>query len=304
MVQGESLMIDYKKVIKNRELRLKLISFLSFVPDELYIKIVYKIKTGKRLNLKNPQTFNEKLNWLKLHGKREEYTDLADKLKAREYISKTLSPDYLFPLLGVWDSFEEIDFDALPESFALKCNHDSGSVKLIADKTKADKKALSKFFKGRLSINPYYLGREYPYKNIKPKIIAEEFMKSSDGKGIRDYKYFCFNGEPRLMFVASDREADVKFDFFDMDFNHLDIYNIHPNAEIVPERPQSFEKMKELCRILTKGMPFVRLDLYEIDSRVYFGEFTFFHGGGFYEFFPDEWNKKLGDLIDISGVKD
>ena len=304
MVQGESLMIDYKKVIKNRELRLKLIRLLSFIPDKPYIKMVYKIKTGKRLNLKNPQTFNEKLNWLKLHGKREEYTDLADKLKAREYISKTLSPDYLFPLLGVWDSFEEIDFDALPESFVLKCNHDSGSVKIITDKEKADKKALARFFNGRLSINPYYLGREYPYKNIKPKIIAEKLMKSSDGKGIRDYKFFCFNGEPKLMYVASDRETDVKFDFFDMDFNHLNMQNTHPNAETVPQKPQNFEKMKELCGLLTKGKPFIRLDLYEIDSKIYFSEFTFFHVGGFYEFYPEEWNKKLGDLIDISNIKD
>lgn len=293
-------MFDYKKVFKNRELRLKLIRLLSFVPDELYLKLVFKIKTGKNLDLKTPETFNEKLNWLKLHEKREEYTDLVDKLKVRKYIAEKLSEDYLFPLLGEWDSFDEIDFETLPEKFVLKCNHDSGSVKIITDKAAADKKALSKFFRGRLELNPFCLGREYPYKNVKPKIIAEKYMESEDGKGIRDYKFFCFDGEPKLMFVASDRETDVRFDFFDADFNRLEIYNIHPNAETVPEKPKNFEKMKELCRVLTKGMKFVRLDLYEIDGKVYFGEFTFFHGGGFYEFSPDEWNKKLGDLIDIS----
>jgi len=290
----------YKKIFKDREKRLKLISLLSFVPDEPYIKLVYRIKTGKNLNLKNPQTVNEKLNWLKLHNKHEEYTELVDKLKVRKYITEKLSAEYLFPLLGEWDSFDEIDFDSLPESFVLKCNHDSGSVKIIKDKGKADKKALRKFFNGRLSMNSYNFGREYPYKNVKPKIFAEKLMKSSDGKGIRDYKFFCFDGEPKLMFVASDRENDVRFDFFDMSFNHLDIYNIHQNAETVPEKPKNFERMKDLCRVLTKGMKTVRLDLYEIDAKVYFGEFTFFHGGGFYEFFPEEWNKKLGDLIDIS----
>ena len=300
MVQGEFVMVDfYKKIFKDREKRLKLVRLLSFIPDEPYIKLVFRLKSGKKLNLKNPQTFNEKLNWLKLHNKREEYTDLVDKLKVRKYITEKLSADYLFPLLGEWDSFDEIDFDSLPDSFVLKCSHDSGSVKIIKDKDKADKKELSRFFKGRLSMNPFCLGREYPYKNVKPKIIAEKLMESSDGKGIRDYKFFCFDGEPKMMFVASDRDTDVKFDFFDMNFNHLDIYNIHPNAETVPEKPKNFEKMKGLCPVLTKGMPFVRLDLYEIDSKIYFGEFTFFHGGGFYEFFPDEWNKKLGDLIEI-----
>lgn len=293
-------MIDYKKVFKNRETRLKLIRLLSFIPDEPYLKIVFKIKTGKSLDLKTPKTFNEKLNWLKLHKKHEEYSDLVDKLKVRSFVSKKLSEEYLFPLLGEWNSFEEIDFESLPKKFVLKCNHDSGSVRLITDKDSADKRELSRFFGGRLSLNPFCLGREYPYKSVKPKIIAEKLMESEDGKGIKDYKFFCFDGEPRLMFVAGDREADVRFDFFDMDFNHLDIYNIHPNAERVPEKPKSFEKMKELCRVLTKGMKFVRLDLYEIDSKPYFGEFTFFHGGGFYEFSPEEWNKKLGDLIDVS----
>lgn len=292
-------MFDYKKLIKNRELRLQLIDKLSFIPTKPYLKLVYKIKTGKNLNLDNPVGFNEKLNWLKINDKVSSYTKLVDKLAVRDYIKETAGEEYLFPLLGHWEHFDDIDFDSLPDKFVLKCNHDSGSVKLVTDKSKINKAEFKAFFEGRLKINPYNAGREYPYKDIKPCIIAEKFMESSDGRGINDYKFFCFDGEPEIMFVATDRATDVRFDFYDMNFNHLLIYNIHPNSDHVVEKPQCFEDMKELCRKLTKGMKFVRFDLYEIDGKIYFGEFTFFHGGGFYLFEPEEWEKKLGDLIRI-----
>lgn len=292
-------MFDYKKLIKNRELRLQLIDKLSFIPTKPYLKLVYKIKTGKNLNLDNPVGFNEKLNWLKINDRVSSYTKLVDKLAVRDYIKETAGEEYLFPLLGHWEHFDDIDFDSLPDKFVLKCNHDSGSVKLVTDKSKINKAEFKAFFEGRLKINPYNAGREYPYKDIKPCIIAEKFMESSDGRGINDYKFFCFDGEPGIMFVATDRATDVRFDFYDMNFNHLPIYNIHPNFDHVVEKPQCFEDMKELCRKLTKGMKFVRFDLYEIDGKIYFGEFTFFHGGGFYLFEPKEWEKKLGDLIRI-----
>lgn len=293
-------MIDYKKIFRDREKRLKLIEKLSFIPDVPYLKMVYRIKTGKKLNLDDPKTFNEKLNWLKLHDIHPEYTDLVDKVKVREVIKEKLGEEYLIPILGVWDSFEEIDFDALPDKFVLKCNHDSGSVKVITNKSQIDKQELKKFFDGRLSLNPWCLAREYPYKNVKPKIVAEKYMESKDGKGINDYKFFCFDGKPEIMFVATDRATDVKFDFFDMQFNHLDFVNIHENADTVPEKPESFERMIEIASVLSEGMRFVRIDLYEIDSKIYFGEYTFFHGGGFYLFKPEEWDRKIGDMLDSS----
>ncbi len=291
-------MWDYKKIFKNREFRLKLINMISFIPTKPYLKLVYRIKTGKKLNFKNPTGFNEKLNWLKINDIHEEYTQMVDKLAVREYISKTIGEEYLFPLLGYWDKFEDINFDDLPQKFVLKCNHDSGSVKLIKDKNNIDINELKKFFKGRLSINPYVIGREYPYKNVKPCIIAEKYMETIDGKSINDYKFFCFNGEPEIMFVATERDVDVKFDFYNMNFEHLDIYNIHENSSKPIEKPKCFDEMIELCKKLTKNMKFVRLDFYEIDGRIYFGEFTFFHGGGFWLFSPEEWEYKLGALID------
>lgn len=292
-------MLDYKKLIKNRELRLQLIKLLSFVPSAPYLKMVYRIKTGEKLHLKNPVGFNEKLNWLKLNHIHPEYTQLVDKLAVRDYIREKIGEDYLFPLLGSWNSFDDIDFDALPDKFVLKCNHDSGSVKLITDKSKMDKAALKAFFERRLAMNAYCLGREYPYKDVPPKMMAEAFMEAPDGGGINDYKFFCFQGKPKLLFVATDRATDVRFDFFDMDFQHLDIVNIHEQSGKEIQRPSCFEEMKSLAETLSQGMEFVRIDLYEIGGRVYFGEFTFFHGGGFYLFHPAHWEKDLGDLLPL-----
>lgn len=295
-------MIDYRKILKNQEFRLKFTTLFRFVPDKWYLKAVYRAKAGRKLNLNPPKGFNEKLQWLKMHDIRPEYTDLADKVKVRDFISDTLGEGYTFPLLGTWKRFEEIPFSELPDRFVLKCNHDSGSVRIIKDKnslTDADMKDMRKFFRGRLKRNPYHTGREYPYKDIEPCILAEQFMESTDGKGINDYKFFCFDGKPKIMFVATDRSTDVKFDFFDMDFNHLDIYNCHPNADHPIEKPATFEQMKQIAEKLSQRMKTVRVDLYEIDGKIYFGEYTFFHAGGFYLFSPEEWEQRLGSWINI-----
>ena len=291
--------MDYKKIFKNRELRLKLINFLRIIPTKPYLKMVYKIKTGENINLKNPTTFCDKQNWLKLNDIHPEYTQLVDKVGVREYIKEKIGEEYLFPIYGTWEHFSDIDFDTLPDKFVLKCNHDSGSVKVVTDKSKINMKELKAFFEARLKMNPYVFGREYPYKKVKPCIIAEKFMTPDGEEDIRDYKFFCFDGNPEIMFIATDRSTDVKFDFFDMKFNHLDIVNIHDQSGIEIEKPQMFNEMKELAAKLSQGMKFVRIDLYEIAGKIYFGEFTFFHGGGFWPMYPREWETKLGDLIHI-----
>ena len=290
-------MFDYRKIVKNQELRLKLEYLLRFIPTKPYLKLVYRVKTGKKLNLKNPVGFNEKEQWLKLNDIHPEYTKLVDKYEVREFVHERIGDNHLFPLLGVWDRFEDICFNNLPKEFVLKCTHDSGSVKIIRDKAVIEKETLQKFFRGRQKINPYAFGREYPYKRVKPRIIAEQFMSTPDGKAPNDYKFFCFDGEPYIMFVATERETDTKFDFFDMDFNHLPIYNIHPNSDKTIKKPTCFEEMVDISRKLSSGMKFVRIDLYEIDGQVYFGEYTFFHGGGFWLFDPPEWERRLGDMI-------
>lgn len=297
-------MIDYRKIIKNREIRLKLINFLRFIPDEPYLKAVFKIKSGKTLDLKDPKTFCDKLNWLKLHDKHPEFTGMADKATARNYVIETLGEDICIPILGTWDSYDDIDFDSLPDRFVLKCNHDSASVKIIKDKSLVDHAALREFYADRLKLNPFVLGREYPYKDIKPCIIAEQFMEDKEKPGLPDYKFLCFNGEPKLMYVASERSTDVKFTFFDMDFNKLDIYSAHENSKVELEKPKNFELMKEYAAKLSAGRRFIRIDLYEINGKVYFGEYTFFYCGGFWPLYPEEWEERLGSWINIDDVKD
>lgn len=292
-------MIDYKNVVKNREWRVKISNLLGFIPDRPYLKMVYYMKTGRRLNLDTPVGFNEKLNWLKINEIHPEYSKLVDKYEVRVDIREKLGEGYMFPLLGVWDSYEDINFNSLPTEFVLKCTHDSGSVKIVMNKEEINHEEYKKFFNGRLKVNSFHLGREYPYKDVKPRIIAEKLMEAKEG--INDYKFFCFDGKPTIMFVATERASgDTKFDFYDMDFNHLDIVNIHPQSTKGGiTKPKCFDEMKDIAAKCSQGMKFVRIDLYEIDGKVYFGEYTFFHGGGFWLFKPDHWEKDLGDLIEI-----
>lgn len=297
-------MIDLRDIFGS-DFRRKMMFALSFLPDKMYLQIFYFATTRKFINFKNPKGFNEKLQWLKVNDRRPEYSQLVDKLAVRDHISKVLGEGYLIPLLGKWESFEDIDFNTLPEQFVLKCNHDSGSTKVIKSKSSLTAENINEmraFYTKRLKQDFYYAGREYPYKGIKPYIIAEQLMvnEAEPQKSIEDYKFFCFNGEPKIMFVATDRTTDCRFDFFDMDFNHLDLVNIHPNADKPIPKPEKFDEMKEFATKLSQGMRHVRIDLYEINGNIYFGEYTFFHGGGFQLCEPPEWERKLGDWIDIT----
>lgn len=297
-------MIDLRKII-GPGVRGKMMYALSFLPDRLYLRLFYFATTGRMIHFRNPRGFNEKLQWLKVYDKHPEYGKLVDKLAVREYIKEVWGEEHLFPLLGYWKSFDEIDFSQLPNQFVLKCNHDSGSTKVIRDKsalTQADMDALRKHFTNRLKHDFFYAGREYPYKGLPRYIVAEELMVDGTNaeKSIEDYKFFCFNGEPKIMFVATDRNTDCKFDYFDMDFHHLDIYNIHPNADKPIEKPAKFEEMKAVAAQLSQGMRHVRIDLYELNGKIYFGEYTFFHGGGFQLFHPEKWELQLGDWIDLT----
>jgi len=297
-------MIDLRKYF-NRKVRGAVMYALSFLPDKLYLQLFYFSTTGRLINFKNPKGYNEKLQWLKVNDRRPEYSRLVDKLALREHIAEVLGEEYLFPLLGHWEKFDDIDFDKLPDRFVLKCNHDSGSVKVIKDKSELTPEYLEElraFYTKKLSRDFYYAGREYPYKGMKRCIMAEQFMvdERNPDSAIDDFKFFCFNGEPKMMFVATDRSTDCKFDFYDMEFNHLDIFNIHPNADKPIEKPALFEEMKALAAKLSQGMRHVRIDFYELNGRIYFGEYTFFHGGGFQLFHPEEWERRLGDWIDIS----
>ncbi len=291
-------MWDYKKIFKNREARLQLIDKLSFIPDKPYLKMVYWIKTGNKLNFKNPTGFNEKLNWIKLYAKDDSYARYVDKIAVRDYVKEKTGEDLSIPLLGVWKNFDDIDFEKLPEKFVLKCSHDSGSVKIITDKSKIDKGELKKFFEGRLRINPFNAAREFPYKTVVPHIIAEKYMSTLSGDELKTYKFLCFGGEPKVIQVITNQHTDQRFDYFDIDFNPYDFEHICPKSDTPVEKSANFDKMVDICRKLSEGFPFIRVDLYDIDGKIYFSELTFFHDGGFYEF-PPEYEQKFGSWIKL-----
>ena len=273
---------------------------MRYIPDKLYIQIYYFAHFKKFCNLKNPKTYNEKLNWLKIHDHNPLYPSIVDKYEAKKYVANIIGEQYIIPTLGVWASFDEIDFDALPNQFVLKCTHDSEGLVIVKDKTTMNKTAAKEKIEAALRQNFYYIGREWPYKDVKPRIIAEQYMEDHVDGELRDYKFFCFGGEPKAMFVASDRASDhVKFDYFDLDFNHLDIKQKYPHAEKPLRRPVTFDQMIELSKILSKGFPHVRVDFYEVDGHLYFGELTFYHFSGFMPFEPANWDTIFGEWLEL-----
>ena len=272
-------------------------------PDKLFLKIAYRFYMGSDLNLDAPHTFNEKLQWLKLYDRNPEYTQMVDKFEAKRYVASVIGKQYIIPTLAVYESVEQIDVDALPEQFVLKCTHDSGSVAICRDKkTFNNEKAFSKLKSG-LSKNYFWQNREWPYKNIKPRIIAEQYL-CDDSNELRDYKFFCFDGQVKVLFVATERMSDceeTKFDFYDSEFHQLNIRNGHPNSSKPLLKPLQFEEMKYLAAKLSHGIPHVRVDFYEVDGRVYFGELTFYHWSGFTPFEPEKWDEIFGDWITLPG---
>lgn len=275
---------------------------LKWMPDRTYLKLLFEARTGKKLNLDNPQTFNEKLQWLKLYNRKPIFTTMVDKCEAKKYVAERIGEEYIIPTLGVWDKFEDIDFDALPQQFVLKCTHDSGGLVVCRDKQQLDLESARKKINKSLKRNYYWHTREWPYKNVKPRIIAEQYMEDSVTNELRDYKFFCFNGKMKVMFIASERynnTTETRFDFFDRDFQHLDFRNGHPNADVPPAKPEKFEEMCVLAEKLSDNLPLLRVDFYEVDGKIYFGELTFSHWGGMMPFEPDEWDRKLGDWIEL-----
>ncbi len=275
--------------------------FFGWLPDPIYLRLIYLFIIGKPLSLKNPRTFNEKIQWLKIHDRNPRHTDMVDKLAVKDIVTKIAGSEYVIPTMKVYNSVEEIDLNELPEAFVLKTTHGGGSggVVVCKDKNKLDiQTAKAKLLKSLHSKDSRY--REWPYSNVPRKIIAEHYMEDENGE-LRDYKFFCMNGEPKFLFMASGRMKDgaLTFDFLDMDYNWLPVRNGHPNSKTPPQKPQNFDKMIELARKLSQGEAFVRVDLYNIRGKIYFGEYTFFHFSGLTPFEPEEWDEKFGDMIEL-----
>ena len=270
----------------------------AFLSDEQYIQLKFYDTFNRFMDFRAPRTFNEKLQWLKVHNHKPEYTTMVDKYESKKFIAERIGPEYIIPTLGVWDKFDDIDFDALPNQFVLKCTHDSGGLVVCSDKSTLDLEAAKKKIERCLSCNYYYMGREWPYKNVKPRIIAEQYMADD----LRDYKLFCFDGVPRMTLVCSERftKDGLKEDFYDEAWNHLNLQRPeHGNAILPIERPKQYELMKKLAAGLSGNMPFARIDFYEINEKVYFGEITFCPASSFEGFKPDEWDLKLGEWIKL-----
>lgn len=269
--------------------------------DEIYVRVEYFIVFGKRLRLKNPQTYSEKLQWLKLHEGDPIYTRMVDKAEAKKYVTEIIGEEYIIPTYGVWNHFDEIDFDKLPDQFVLKTTHDSGGVIICKDKKTLDKNAAKVKLEKSLKNDYYYTSKEWPYKNVVPRIIAEKYMEDESGE-LCDYKLFCFDGKMKALFIATDRFTsgeETKFDFFDENFNHLPFTNGHPNATKPIKKPESFQQMKDLAEKLSQKIPHVRVDFYCTNGKIYFGELTFFHWGGFKRFEPEEWDFKFGEWFKL-----
>lgn len=280
--------------------------FGGWLSDEFYLRCMFRLRLKKRLDLEHPQTFNEKLQWLKLYNRNPKYIQLVDKAAVKDYFAKTVGEQYLIPTLGIYDTVDEIDFDALPNQFVLKCTHDSGGMVFCRDKSQLDIPNAKKRLRDGLKRNYYKFNREWPYKHLKPRIIAEQYMVDESGYELKDYKFFCFDGVPKMIYVASDRGKtgeETKFDFFDMDFNRLPFTNGHPNSSHDFACPQGFEKMKELAETLSKGYPHIRVDFYDINGKVFLGELTFFHCSGVMPFDPEEWDYKLGEWLKLPDTK-
>lgn len=292
------------KRLKHLFVRAHFYNLFFWLPSKIDIQFLFRLKMGKFLNLRSPNTFNEKLQWLKLYNRKSIYTTLVDKYAVKQWAAETIGTQYIIPTLGVWENFDDIDFDKLPNQFVLKCTHDSGSYVICKDKMKLDINAARKKLNNALKRNFYYVGREYPYKNVPPRIIAEQYMEDKNG-GLVDYKFSCFNGYVDCVMVCLDRHInDVKFYFFDKKWN-LKRLNIRgknaPEGFTIP-KPSCMDEMFELAAKLSKDIPFVRVDLFECDGKVYFGEMTFFPDNGFDANLLPETDLYFGSLIDLNKI--
>lgn len=295
---------DYLRSPKKTIIYIMNKGYCGFVSDGLFLRLKYRLVIGRRLNLKNPKTFNEKLQWLKINDRNDIYAKLVDKYEVKKHVAEKIGEEYIIPTIGVYNKFGEIDFEKLPEQFVIKCTHDSGGLVICKDKNRFDKVAAEKKIKKSLRRKYYRHSREWSYKNVKPRVIVEKYMENKDNDELTDYKVMCFNGKAKMIFTCTERFGDgLKVTFFDLDWKKLPFERHYPASKKDIPRPKNLKKMIELSEKLAEGLTFVRMDWYEINGKLYFGEYTFYPGSGMEEFTPEEWDRRLGDMMDLSGIK-
>lgn len=274
----------------------------NIIPDKEFLQLEYMLRFGKKIDFENPTTFNEKLQWLKIYNRNPEYSMLVDKASVKEWVSEKIGTEYVIPTIGVWARSSDIPYDDMPEKFVLKCTHDSGSVVVCKDKCRFDREYASQRLDKACKRNMFWWGREWPYKNVEPRIIGEKYMEDlDDGNGeLTDYKFMCFNGVVKCIFTCTERFSEgLKVTFFDRDWNKMPFERHYPSSRVLIHKPKNLERMIELAEILSAGIPFVRVDFYEANNNIYFGEMTFFPGNGMEEFSPAEWDGILGSWIQL-----
>ncbi len=293
------------RFLSDKEIRFAYLTQMGFfnkMSDKDFLQKKYQMIFGKELNLENPCTFNEKLNWLKVYDQEDRYTKLADKILVKKFVEEKIGGEYVIPLYKEYQKPEDISLEELPDQFVLKCNHDSGGAFICRDKSKFDLASVQKRLKKNLKRNWYYSSREWAYKNIKPMILAEKYIEDPTSDDLIDYKFFCFNGEPKYVYTTV-KNSNIYENYYDLDFNKVNINHGYPRRDPEFQKPQNFDKMVELVKVLCKDIPFVRLDMHNVDGKIYFGEFTFYDWAGLKPFPDPQDDEKLGKLLDLSNIK-
>lgn len=304
----KEVLVKGEKFLRNENYRRLVLAskgWYDHLPDKEYVQMMYPLIMKKQINLENPKTFNEKIQWLKLYDHRPEYTMLVDKYKVREYIAENFGEQYLIPLLGEWDDPEEIDFAVLPEKFVLKCNHNSGlGMCICRDKSKLNIEKVRIELRKGLKEDFYLKGREWPYKNVPRKILCEKYMTDRDKTELVDYKVHNFNGIPQFILVCSNRfsEDGLHEDFYTIDWEKMPVKR--PEAPTTEEikKPLNLQRMLEISKQISAGYPFMRTDFYEINGKLYFGEITLYPASGWDEFEPDEYDMIFGNMLTLPEI--
>lgn len=282
---------------------LRPLRILGFVPDKVYLKNTYRCLMGEKLDLKKPISFNAKMQWLKLYDRQVEYVQMVDKYLAKDYVKNLIGEKYIIPTIGVWNHFDEIEISKLPTKFVLKTTHGSGNhdVLICKDKSKFDFLKARRILEKSLKTNCYLSTSEWVYKNISPRILCEEIVEDPCHSDLRDYKFMCFNGKVKCSFVCSGRNtlSGLHVTFYDREWNIMPFERNHPVEKRGIDKPQNYEEMVYLAEKLSSGIPFLRVDFYDVSGKIYFGELTFYPGSGFEKFKPREWDDILGDWIEL-----
>ena len=295
--------LDFLRRMKQTFINYVFVHHSWLMTDKQFITILFRYTTGEEMSWTNPVTFNQKLQWLKVYDHHPEYTTMVDKYAVKEYVAQKIGSEYIIPTIGVWKNFDDIDFDKLPNQFVLKCTHDSGGIIICRDKASLDMTAAREKIKRCMKRNFYYLGREWPYKHVEPRIIAEPLMEDEVGKDLQDYKLMCFGGKVKCSFVCTDRSEGLNVTFFDRQWQKMPFERHYPASKKPIACPKNYEEMVRLAEILSEGIPFVRVDFYEIKGKTYFGELTFYPGSGLEKFHPQTWDRTLGDWIELPTPK-